>query len=123
MRAVLLALVGAFLLAGCNASTPEYSLTGNETGIFRSNNAGRPIPVSQIKGMDERQLIATFGAPGLDRKDATSRVLRYQSDGCTMFVYMTGDRAQYVDSYDAQLRPLINTDQCAGSVAAQRRAV
>ena len=106
MRAVLPALAGALLLGACNASTPEYSLTGNETGIFRSQNAGRPIPVSQIKGMDERQLIATFGTPGLDRKDAATRVLRYQSDGCTMFVYLKGDKADYVDSYDPQLRPL-----------------
>lgn len=123
MRSAFPALAGALLLAACNASTPEYSLTGNETGVFRSQNAGRPIPISQIKGMDERQLIATFGAPELDRKDASTRVLRYQSDGCTMFVYLKGDRADYVDSYDPQLRPLINTDQCAGSVAAQRRAV
>jgi len=123
MRSAVLSLAGALLVAACNATTPEYSLTGNETGIFHSNNAGRPIPVSQIKGMDERQLVATFGAPELDRKDASTRVLRYRSDGCTMFVFLKGDQAEYVDSYDPQLRPLINTDQCAGSVAAQRRAV
>lgn len=109
------------LLAGCvSDSQPQYSLTGGEVGIFRSANAGRPIPVSQIKGMEEKQLIATFGAPQLDRKDATTRVLRFQSDACTLFVYMSANRAQYVDSYDPQLRPLMNTDQCAGSVAAQR---
>jgi hypothetical protein len=111
------------LLGGCASTpTPQYSLSGGEQGIFRSTNAGRPIPVSQIKGMDERQLMATFGAPALDRKDATTRVLRYQSDACSLFVYMSSDRAQYTDAYDLQLRPLINTDQCAGSVAAQRRA-
>jgi hypothetical protein len=79
--------------------------------------------VSEIKAMDERQLTATFGRATLDRKDATSRVLRYQSDGCTMFVYLSGTRAQYVEAYDPQLRPLINVDACAGSVAAQRRTV
>jgi hypothetical protein len=73
--------------------------------------------------MDERQLTATFGPARLDRKDAASRVLRYQSDGCTMFVYMSGLRAQYVEAYDPQLRPLVNVDACAGSVAAQRRTV
>jgi hypothetical protein len=36
---------------------------------------------------------------------------------------MSGPRASYVDAYDPQLRPLVNVDQCAGSVAAQRRAV
>jgi hypothetical protein len=109
------------LLGGCvSDSSSQSSLTNSEVGIFHTNNAGRPIPVSQIKGMNEQQLVATFGTPKLDRKDAASRVLRFQSDGCTLFVYMTGDHAQYVDSYDPQLRPLTNTDQCAGSVAAQR---
>jgi hypothetical protein len=113
----------SLLLAGCvQEAAPQYSLTGSETGIFRSANAGRPIALSEIRGMDERQLTATFGAARLDRKDATSRVLRYQSDACTMFVYLSGSRAQYVDAYDPQLRPLVNVDACAGSVAAQRRA-
>ena len=123
-RAFLAIAAIALLLPGCvQESPPQYSLTGTEAGIFRSANAGRPIAVSDIKGMDERQLTATFGAARLDRKDATSRVLRYQSDACTMFVYLSGSRAQYVDAYDPQLRPLINVDACAGSVAAQRRAV
>ena len=122
-RAFLVLAATAFLFAGCvQDSAPQYSLTGSEAGIFRSANAGRPIAVSEIKGMDERQLAATFGAARLDRKDATSRVLRSQSDACTMFVYLSGSRAQYVDAYDPQLRPLINVDACAGSVAAQRRA-
>jgi len=115
--------VSTVLIGGCVESTPQYSLTGGEQGVFRSANAGRPIPVSQIKGMDERQLQATFGAPMLDRKDGPMRVLRYQSDGCSLFVYVSAGRAQYTDAYDPQLRPLANTDQCAGSVAAQRRAV
>lgn len=118
------AALASLLLAGCVSNAPpEYSLTGNETGIFRSNNAGRPIAVSQIKGMTEPQLTATFGAARLDRKDASSRVLRYRSDGCTLFVYMNGPRADYVEAYDPQLRPLINVDACAGSVAAQRGTV
>ena len=122
IRALLAGFSAALLLAGCvTESAPEYALTGNEAGIFRSQNAGRPIAVSTIKGMDEAQLLATFGTARLDRKDATSRVLRYQSDGCTLFVYMNGTRAQYVEAYDPQLRPLINVDACAGSVAAQRR--
>jgi hypothetical protein len=123
-RALLAAAATSLLLAGCvSNSAPQYSLTGNETGIFRTANAGRPIAVSTIKGMDESQLTATFGAARLDRKDAATRVLRYQSDGCSLFVYMSGPRAQYVEAYDPQLRPLINVDACAGSVAAQRRAV
>ena len=122
IRAFLAVAAASLLLAGCvQESAPQYALTGNEAGIFRTQNAGRPIAVSTIKGMDERQLLATFGAARLDRKDATSRVLRYQSDGCTMFVYMSGSRAQYVEAYDPQLRPLVNVDACAGSVAAQRR--
>jgi hypothetical protein len=124
MKGILLTPAIAVLLGGCvGDSAPQYSLTGNETGIFRSNNAGRPISVSTIKSMDEGQLIATFGAARLDRKDASSRVLRYQSDGCTMFVYLSANHAQYVEAYDPQLRPLINVDACAGSVAAQRRTV
>ena len=127
MNRVLLAAAAtslALALAGCvNDQAPQYSLTGNETVVFRTANAGRPIAVSTIKGMDENQLAATFGAARLDRKDAATRVLRYQSDGCSLFVYMSGPRAQYVEAYDPQLRPLINVDACAGSVAAQRRTV
>ena len=123
-RALLAVAVTSLALAGCvNDSAPQYSLTGNESGIFRTANAGRPIAVSQIEKMDEGQLTATFGRATLDRKDAASRVLRYQSDGCTLFVYMSGPKAQYVEAYDPQLRPLINVDACAGSVAAQRRTV
>ena len=123
-RALLAAAATSLGLAGCvSNSAPQYSLTGNESGVFRTANAGRPIAVSEIKAMDERQLTATFGPARLDRKDAASRVLRYQSDGCTMFVYMSGPRAQYVEAYDPQLRPLVNVDACAGSVAAQRRTV
>ncbi|HTR87094.1 MAG TPA: hypothetical protein VMI56_21610 [Reyranella sp.] len=47
---------------------------------------------------------------------------RQESGGCRPFVYLQADRASYADSYDPQLRPLMNTDVCAGSVAAQRRS-
>ncbi len=116
-------LTGAALLLGGCASTaePTYALTGGEKGVFHTLNAGRPISVNQIKGMDEAQLQATFGAPRLDRKDGPTRALRYQSDGCSLFVYMTSGRAQYAEAYDPQLRPLVDVDQCAGSVAAQKK--
>ena len=122
MKPALAAISIALLASGCvTASEPQYSLTGGETGIFRSANAGKPIPLDHIKGMDERQLLATFGPPQLDRRDAASRVLRYKSDACTLFVFVSGSRAQYADAYDPQLRPLRPADQCAGSVAAQKR--
>ncbi len=114
--------LAAFLLSGCVESAPQYSLAGGETGVFRSANPGRAIPLSQIKGMDERQIAATFGAPKLDRRDAATRVLRYSSDGCVLFIYVDGTQAHYADAYDPQMRP-IPTDQCAGSVAAQKRSV
>ena len=117
-------IAAALALGGCvTNATPEYSLSGGETGIFRSANAGKPIPLAHIKGMNEKQLLATFGAPQLDRRDATTRVLRYQSDACTLFVFVWSDRAEYADAYDSHLRPLRPADQCAGSVAAQKRSV
>jgi len=125
MKSAFSALAAALLLGGCvsDGGTPQYSLTGGEQGVFRSANAGRAIPVSQIKGMDDRQLQATFGVPALDRKDGPMRALRYQSDGCSLWVYVSAGRAQYAEAYDPQLRPLANADQCAGSVAAQKRTV
>jgi|SRR5882672_7366465 len=122
MKSAFSALAVALLLGGCvSDSAPQYSLTGGEQGVFRSSNAGRAIAVSQIKGMDENQLKATFGAPALDRKDGPMRALRYQSDGCSLWVYVSAGRAQYAEAYDPQLRPLASADQCAGSVAAQKR--
>jgi hypothetical protein len=122
MKSAPVALAAAFLLGGCvQESAPQYSLTGGEQGVFRSANAGRAIPVATIKGMDEAQLKATFGAPALDRKDGPMRALRYQSDGCSLWVYVSAGRAQYAEAYDPQLRPLASADQCAGSVAAQKR--
>lgn len=124
MKRGLGAVAVALAVGGCvTASEQPYSLTGGETGVFRSANAGRPIPLDHIKGMTEKQLMATFGAPQLDRRDATTRVLRYKSDACTLFVFVSGDRAQYADAYDPLLRPLQPADQCAGSVAAQKRGV
>ena len=118
-------LAAAVLLGGCvsDSGAPQYSLTGGEQGVFRSAKAGSAIPVAQIKGMDENQLKATFGLPALDRKDGPMRAMRYQSDGCSLFIYMNDDRASYTDAYDPQRRPLASADQCAGSVAAQKRTV
>ncbi len=121
--------LGAFtfllLAAGCTTtSPPQYALTGGEKGVFSSRNAGSPIPLDRIKGLDEAQLAALFGAGLLDRKDEPARALRYQSDACTLFVYLYRRGAAWqvdaVDAYDLQLRPL-PVDQCAGSVAAQKK--
>ena len=84
--------------------------------------SGAVTPVSQIKGMDERQVLETFGKPDLDRRDAATRTLRYHSDGCTLFVYLTNQHAQYADALDPQMRPL-PLDACAGSVATQKRGL
>ena len=121
---------GAFafilLLGGCvTDSGPQYSLTGGEKGVFTSRNAGTPIPLDRIKGLDETQLVSLFGGGMLDRKDDPARALRYQSDACILFVYLyrrngTTWRADFADAYDLHLRPL-PVDQCAGSVAAQKK--
>jgi len=118
----LLPLLAVLLLTGCVEQAPRYSLGSGEAGVFRSANAGRPIGLATIKGMDEGQVLATFGKPDLDRRDAATRTLRYHSDGCTLFVYMTNNRAQFADALDPQMRPL-PPDACAGSVAAQKRNV
>lgn len=120
------ALAFILLLGGCvTDSGPQYSLASGEKGVFTSRNPGTPIPLDRIKGMDEQQLATTFGGAVLDRKDGPSRVLRYQSDACTLFVSLysrngTPWRAEFADAYDTSLRPL-PPDQCAGSVAAQKR--
>jgi hypothetical protein len=116
------------LLTGCvSDQSPQYSLTGGEKGVFSSRNAGSPISLDRIKGLDETQLVTLFGAGALDRKDDPARALRYQSDACVLFVYLyrkdgTAWRAEFADAYDLHLRPL-PVDQCAGSVAAQKRKV
>jgi hypothetical protein len=38
-----------------------------------------------------------------------------------LFIYVNGTQAQYADAYDPQMRS-IPADQCAGSVAAQKRS-
>lgn len=123
MKLVFWTLALALWLGGCssNSSPANYSLSEGEDGVFTSGNAGRPIPSNEIKGLTERQVIALFGTPQLDRKDAVTRVLRYKSDACTLFVFVTSDRVQYADAYDLKLRRLAPADRCAGSVAAQKR--
>ena len=110
-----------------HSSPPQYSLTGGEKGVFSSRNAGSPIPLERIKGLDENQLAALLGSGALDRKDDPARALRYQSDACVLFVYLyrkggTAWQAEFADAYDLHLRPL-PVDQCAGSVAAQKKRV
>ena len=128
MRSAFGALAAILLLGGCQTGgTQEYSLGAGEPGVFSSRNAGSPIPADRIKGLDEPQLVALFGAPQLDRKDGTARVLRYKSDACTLFISMyqrDGQpfKAEFADAYDTQLRPL-PPDQCAGSIAAQKKRV
>jgi hypothetical protein len=123
MRQGFWAIAALLLLGGCvtGSNDPDYSLGGGEKGVFSSANAGRPIPLVQIRGLDERQLLALFGRPQMDRRDAATRVLRYQSDACTLFVFVQDNKAQYADAYDTRMRPLTPADQCAGSVAAQKR--
>jgi hypothetical protein len=115
-------LLAMVLLTGCVEQAPRYALSSGEVGVFRSANAGRPVPLATIKGMDEGQVLATFGKPDLDRRDAATRTLRYHSDGCTLFVYMTNNRAEFADALDPQMRPL-PLDACAGSVATQKRGL
>jgi hypothetical protein len=120
------ALALAILLGGCAANT-DSQYSGGEKGVFSSRNPGTPIPASRITGLDENQLTALFGSGALDRKDDPARAVRYQSDGCVLFVYLYRRgggpwKAEYVDAFDLHLRPL-PVDQCAGSVAAQKRRV
>ena len=89
MKSAFAALAFILLLGGCvSDSGPQYSLTGGEKGVFTSRNAGTPIPLDRIKGLDEAQLAATFGTGALDRKDDPARAMRYQSDACSLFVYL-----------------------------------
>ena len=128
MRRGIWALGALLLVTGCNSdSPPQYSLAGGEKGVFSSRNAGSPIALDRIKGLDEAQLANLFGFGALDRKDDPARALRYQSDACVLFVYLyrkggTAWQAEFADAYDLHLRPL-PVDQCAGSVAAQKKRV
>ena len=74
MKSAFGALALILLLGGCvTDSGPQYSLTGGEKGVFTSRNAGTPIPLDRIKGLDETQLTALFGTGVLDRKDDPAR--------------------------------------------------
>jgi len=121
-------LAALLLMTGCTTdSPPQYSLATGEKGVFSSRNAGSPISLDRIKGLDETQLANLFGSGALDRKDDPARAMRYQSDACVLFVYLyrkdgTAWRAEFADAYDLHLRPL-PVDQCAGSVAAQKKRV
>ena len=126
MKSALVALGLVVLLGGCVSDSGPQTALG-EKGVFSSRNPGTPIPLDRIKGLDETQLVALFGTGALDRKDDPARALRYQSDACQLFVYLyrrggTAWKAEYADAYDLQLRPL-PVDQCAGSVAAQKKRV
>jgi hypothetical protein len=117
----------AVLLAGCVSDSGSPSTGLYEKGVFNSRNPGSPIALDRIKGLDETQLAALFGAGVLDRKDEPARALRYQSDACQLFVFLyrrDGSvwKVEYADAYDLQLRPL-PVAQCAGSIAAQKRPV
>lgn len=128
MKLVFGALAFVLLLGGCQTgSGQQYSLATGEKGVFSSRNAGTPIPADRLKGLDEQQLTALLGAPQHVRKDDPARVMRFQSDACILFVslYSRGGspwRSDFADAYDTHLRPL-PVDQCAGSVAAQKRRV
>ena len=128
MKSAFATFASILLLGGCvTDSGAQYSLGAGEKGIFTSRTPGTPIPADRIKGLDEAQLMSMFGTGVLDRKDDPARAMRYQSDACSLFVYLyrrggTDWKAEYADAYDLQLRPL-PVDQCAGSVAAQKRRV
>jgi len=127
MKPVFGALASVLLLGGCVTDSGQQSALSREKGVFSSHNAGSPIPLDRIKGLDEMQLAALFGTGALDRKDDPARALRYQSDACVLFVYLyrrsgTAWKAEYADAYDLKFRPL-PVDQCAGSVAAQKKRV
>ena len=116
-------IVGGSVL-GFMAWRNTYFVVTDRRVIFRSGfvaKRGVEIPLDRIKGLDENQLAALFGPGVLDRKDDPARALRYQSDACSLFVYVSAGKAQHTEAYDPQLRPLMNVDQCAGSVAAQKR--
>ena len=77
MKRSLGALTALLLITGCNADgPPQYSLATGEKGVFSSRNAGSPIPLDRIKGLDETQLASLFGAGALDRKDDPARAMR-----------------------------------------------
>lgn len=125
--------VASLALAACPQAGPpptgggqQYSLTDTRPGTFSTSNAGRPIAAEQMRAMGEDEVLRTFGRPALDRTEEPARVMRFHSDGCTLFVSLYreggGWRVRHADAYDPQLRRLASADACAGSVAAQRRS-
>ena len=103
---------------------PAIFADRRRAGVFRSANPGRPIPSGTIKGMDERQLhgdlrrrpSSTARTPDPRAALPVRRLQRCSSS-------LRRDRGPSIaDAYDPQMRPL-PTDQCAGSVAAQKKRV
>lgn len=129
MRLVALAL-SALSLAACvsdasgGRSVSQYSLSTADPGVFSSSNAGQPIALETVRGMNERQIAQTFGRPVFTREDGPSRLLRFRSDACDLdlFLYQTGAgwQVRHAEARDPRLRPL-PVNRCAGSVAAQKR--
>jgi hypothetical protein len=121
MKSAFGALAFILLLGGCvTDSSPQYSLSGGEKGVFTSRNPGTLIPIDRIKGLDEGQLAAMFGTGVLDRKDDPARAMRYQSDACSLFVYLyrrggTAWKAEYADAYDRSSGPCPSTSALAPS--------
>ena len=106
MRSGFGAVASLLVLTGCvTDSAPQYSLASGEKGVFSSRNAGSPIALDRIKGLDETQLATLFGTGALDRKDDPARALRYESDACVLFVYLyrrggAAWKAEFADAYD-----------------------
>jgi len=127
MKSAFGALAFILLLSGCvTDSGPQYSLSGGEKGVFTSRNPARR----------SRSTASRASTKGSSRR-CSHRRARPQGrpaarcvtspDACSLFVYLyrrggTDWKAEYADAYDLQLRPL-PVDQCAGSVAAQKRRV
>lgn len=129
MRLAVLALCAVSLAACVSDSSggrtvSQYSLSSAEPGVFTSSNAGQPIPLETVRGMDERRVAQTFGRPVFTREDGPSRLLRFRSDACDLdlFLYQTGGgwQVRHAEARDPRLRTL-PVNRCAGSVAAQKR--
>ena len=125
------AVLVALLVAACQpeGAAPsqmrlDYTLTDTRPGTFDSRNPGQPSPLERLRGRSAEELAQLLGRPSLDRVDGLARTQRYQSDACSLFVHLYQDggtwRVRHADAYDTKLRT-IGADQCAGSVAAQKR--
>ncbi|MGE0421487.1 MAG: hypothetical protein AB7O88_04445 [Reyranellaceae bacterium] len=130
MRRLAVLALSALSLAACvsdssgGRSVSQYSLSSADPGVFKSSNAGQPIALESLRGMNERQVAQTFGRPVFTRDDGPSRLLRFRSDACDLdlFLYQTGGgwQVRHAEARDPQLRSL-PVHRCAGSVAAQKR--